>query len=55
MGGNPDIKRQGVKAYVIRRIFAAPDERTLVFIVEKRTVDKGDPAVRYMVEALKLP
>jgi predicted secreted protein len=55
VGGNPDIKRPGVKAYVIRRIIAAPDERTLVFIVEKRTVDKGDPAVRYMVEALKLP
>jgi predicted secreted protein len=55
VGGNPDIKRQGVKAYVIRRIIAAPDEKTLVFIVEKRTVDKGDPAVRYMVEALKLP
>jgi len=55
VGGNPDIKRQGVKSYVIRRIIAAPDEKTLVFIVEKRTVDKGDPAVRYMVEALKLP
>ena len=55
IGGNPDIKRQGVKAYVIRRIIAAPDEKTLVFLVEKRTVDKGDPAVRYMVEALKLP
>ncbi len=55
VGGNPDIKRPGVKAYVIRRIIAAPDEKTLVFIVEKRTVDKGDPAVRYMVEALKLP
>jgi predicted secreted protein len=55
MGGNPDIKRQGVKAYAIRRIIAAPDEKTLVFIVEKRTVDKGDPGIRYMVESLKLP
>jgi predicted secreted protein len=55
VGGNPDIKRSGVKAYVIRRIIAAPDEKTLVFLVEKRTVDKGDQAVRYMVEALKLP
>jgi predicted secreted protein len=55
VGGNPDIKRQGVKAYVIRRIIAAPDEKTLVFLVEKRMVDKGDPAIRYMVEALKLP
>jgi predicted secreted protein len=55
VGGNPDIKREGVRAYVIRRIIAAPDEKALVFLVEKRTVDKGDPAVRYMVEALKLP
>jgi predicted secreted protein len=55
VGGNPDIKRGGVKAYVIRRIFIAPDEKTLVFIVEKRTVEKGDPGVRYMVEALRLP
>jgi predicted secreted protein len=55
VGGNPDIKRQGVKSYAIRRIIAAPDEKTLVFIVEKRMIDKGDPAVRYMIEALKLP
>ena len=55
VGGNPDIKRQGVQAYVIRRIIIAPDKRTVIFIVEKRMVDKGDPAVRYMVEALKLP
>ncbi len=55
VGGNPDIKRQGVKSYAIRRIIAAPDEKTLVFIVEKRTIEKGDPGVRYMVEALKLP
>lgn len=54
-GGNPDIKRLGVKEYVIRRIIAAPDEKTLVFIVEKRMQSKGDSAVRYMVEALKLP
>ena len=55
VGGNPDLKRQGVKAYVIRRIIAAPDEKTLIFIVEKRMQSKGDSAIRYMVEALKLP
>jgi predicted secreted protein len=54
-GGNPDIKRPGVKAYVLRRIIAAPDEKTLVFIVEKRMANKGDGGIRYMVEALKLP
>jgi len=55
VGGNPDIKRAGVKEYVIRRIIAAPDEATLVFIVEKRMADKGGGAIRYMIEALKLP
>jgi len=55
VGGNPDIKRTGVESYLIRRLFIAPDEKTLVFIVEKRTISKGDPGVRYMVEALRLP
>ncbi len=55
VGGNPDIKRKGVESYLIRRLFIAPDEKTLVFIVEKRTMSKGDPGVRYMVEALRLP
>ncbi len=54
-GGNPDIKRPGVKAYVIRRIIAAPDGKTLVFIVEKRMANNGDGGIRYMVEVLKLP
>ncbi|HET7838566.1 MAG TPA: DUF2259 domain-containing protein [Rectinemataceae bacterium] len=54
-GGNPDIKRPGVKAYVIRRIIAAPDQKTLVFIVEKRMANGGDGGIRYMVEVLKLP
>ncbi|HRY73554.1 MAG TPA: DUF2259 domain-containing protein [Spirochaetia bacterium] len=54
-GGNPGIKRTGVKDYVIRRIIAAPDEKTLVLIIEKRLADKGDASVRYMVETVKLP
>jgi predicted secreted protein len=53
--GNPDIKRSGVKDYVIRRIIIAPDEKTLVLIIEKNMAQKGDQAVRYMVETLKLP
>jgi len=55
VGGNPDIKRPGVKEYVIRRIIAAPDEKTLVFIVEKRMKDKSGGAIRYMIETLRLP
>jgi len=53
--GNADIKRAGVKDYVVRRIIVAPDEKTLVLIIEKRLAQKGDQAVRYMVETLKLP
>ncbi len=54
-GGNADIKRAGVKDYVVRRIIIAPDEKTLVLIIEKRLAQKGDQAVRYMVETIKLP
>lgn len=53
--GNPDIKRAGVKDYIVRRIIVAPDEKTLVLIMEKRMAQKGDQAIRYMVETVKLP
>ncbi|HTX73040.1 MAG TPA: DUF2259 domain-containing protein [Rectinemataceae bacterium] len=54
-GGSPDIQRAGVKAYAIRRIIQAPDGKTLVFIIEKRLLDKNDGGIRYMVETVKLP
>lgn len=54
-GGNPYLKRPDVRDYVIRRIIAAPDEKTLVLIIEKRMTAKGDASVRYMVETIKLP
>lgn len=53
--GNPGIKRQGVRDYVIRRIIVAPDEKTVVLIIEKLVTEKGDQSVRYMVETLRLP
>jgi predicted secreted protein len=53
--GNPGIKRQGVRDYIIRRIIVAPDEKTLVLIIEKVVTQKGDQSVRYMVETLRLP
>lgn len=54
VGGNPDIKRAGVKSYAIRRILVSPDEKKLLFIIEKRNEAKGDLSVRYMAEALSL-
>lgn len=54
-GGNPDVKRPGVLDYVVRRVIVAPDEKTLVLIIEKRMTRKGDPSVRYMIESIRLP
>jgi predicted secreted protein len=53
--GNADLKRAGVKDYVIRRILVAPDGKTLVFVIEKRMTEKGDQSVRYMIETVKIP
>jgi predicted secreted protein len=53
--GNPGIKRKGVRGYAIRRILLTPDEKTIIFIVEKRVVTKDGDSVRYMVEAVRLP
>lgn len=53
--GNPGIKRKGVRGYAIRRILVTPDEKTLVFIVEKRVTAKDGDSVRYMVETVRIP
>jgi len=54
-GGSPEVKRPGVSDYIVRRIIMAPDEKTLVLIIEKNLSDKGDSSVRYMVETVRLP
>jgi predicted secreted protein len=54
-GGSPEVKRAGVSDYIVRRIIMAPDEKTLVLIIEKSLSDKGDSSVRYMVETVRLP
>jgi predicted secreted protein len=53
--GNPNLLRDGVKDYVINRVIVAPDEKSLVIIIEKFLSQKGDESIRYMVETLKLP
>lgn len=53
--GNPNLVREGVKDYVVQRVIVAPDEKTLVLIIEKLQDKKGDPSVRYMVETVKMP
>jgi predicted secreted protein len=53
--GNPAIRRKDVKDYLIRRVLLAPDNRSLVLIIEKLMSVKGDASVRSMVETLRLP
>lgn len=53
--GNPGIRRKGVRGYAIRRILVTPDEKTIVFIVEKRVASKDGDSVRYMVETVRIP
>ena len=52
--GRQGYFRQGVRDYRIARIILAPDERSLVFVVEKMVANSGGENVRYMVETLKL-
>ena len=52
--GDPDYWRDGVRSYRVRQILLAPDNRSLVFAVERSEEDPAGASVRYMVETLKL-
>jgi predicted secreted protein len=42
-----------VENYRIREIILAPDNRSLVFVIEKHEVDRSGFNVRYMVETVR--
>ena len=53
--GLPNYKRPGVRQYRIRQIFFAPDEASLVFVVEREEeAATGAVNIRYMVETAYL-
>ena len=52
--GNPSIARHGTKAYAVKKIIIDSTNSTLVFIIEKKEVDKSGDSIRYMAEVLKL-
>jgi len=52
--GLPNYRRDGVKSYRIKKIIVSPDEKSMVFVVEKEMVDKKGINIRYMVETVKL-
>lgn len=54
--GLPNLVRTGVKRYLIRQILLAPDEKSLVAVVEKQMENgtAGGFSARYMVETVRL-
>lgn len=53
--GHPDYIRDGVIDYKLREIFLGPDEKSMVFLVERREESGGAINIRYMVETVRLP
>ena len=51
--GRPGYQREDVLSYKIRKIILSPDQRSLVFVVEKETAAENGSSVRYMVETVR--
>ncbi|MDR0402284.1 MAG: DUF2259 domain-containing protein [Treponema sp.] len=53
--GSPQIKRQSVTGYQIRKVIVAPRDGSIIFVIEmKKQNASGGVDIRYMVEALRL-
>jgi predicted secreted protein len=52
--GLPNYRREGVRGYQIRQILLAPDDSSLVFIVEKKENAESAVNIRYMVETVQI-
>ncbi|MFO8064955.1 MAG: DUF2259 domain-containing protein [Spirochaetota bacterium] len=50
--GRPDYFRDGVSRYRISHIYLGPNEESLVFVVQKETVEETGTVIRYMVETV---
>jgi predicted secreted protein len=51
--GLPDYWRKGVRRYRIKQVLLAPDDRSVVIVVEREEQDSSGANIRYMVETLK--
>jgi predicted secreted protein len=51
--GLPDYWRQGVRQYKIKQVLLAPDDRSVVIVVERQEQDATGANIRYMVETLR--
>ena len=51
--GTPQLKRPLIASYVIRKVMIAPNDGSMIFVIEMRRQEMGDFDIRYMVEALR--
>jgi len=52
--GNPQIKRPLIASYRIRKVIIAPNDGSMIFLIEMKKQEGGGVNIRYMVEALRL-
>ncbi len=52
--GKPGFFREGVDSYLVRQIILSPDEKSLLFVIEKQDRSSGSLEASYMVETLPL-
>jgi predicted secreted protein len=52
--GTPQLERNLISSYRIKRVMVAPSGNSLVFVVEMKLHGENGPDVRYMVEVLRL-
>jgi len=52
--GTPQLKRALVSAYRIRKVMIAPQDGSMIFVIEMTQQEAGSTNIRFMVEALRL-
>jgi predicted secreted protein len=52
--GTPTVKRPLVSSYRIRKVVIAPQDGSLIFVIEMKKPGSGGFDIRYMAEALRL-
>jgi predicted secreted protein len=52
--GIPNYRRKNVKNYRIKQITLSPDEKSVIFLIEKEEKDTAGSNIRYMVETVKI-
>lgn len=52
--GTPQLKRSLVASYCIHKVIVAPNDGSVIFVIEMRKLEGDSTNVRFMVEALRL-